>query len=155
MYNSFMHRLNSGIRNRNNFFVWATFLFQKIGNDSVNRADSGDFQFLVQLPGNSILEFSTNFWKCVGSAYLRGRFRVKIHENVVDLLIHVKSLSQDVHLPKCPRKCFNMDSPFLVLRELVLVRYHFKWFFKLYNLSYSDLSFIPWGRNFKNFRNST
>ena len=54
-------RLNSRIRNRDNFFVWAIFLFQKIGNDSVNLADSGDIQFLVQFPGNSILKILLNF----------------------------------------------------------------------------------------------
>ena len=58
---SVMCRLNSGIRNRNNFFVCGIFLFQKIGNDSVNHADSGDIQFFVQFPGNSIFEFPTNF----------------------------------------------------------------------------------------------
>ena len=65
---SSIFRWNSGIRKRNNFFVWATFLFQKIGNDSVNRADSGDIQFLVQFPGNSIFKILQNFWKCVGGA---------------------------------------------------------------------------------------
>ena len=60
------------------------------------------------------------------------------------LLIYVKSLSHDVPLPKRPRKCFNVDFPYLVPRELVRVWYHRKWFLKLYNLSYSDLSFIRW-----------
>ena len=40
-------RLNSGIRIRHNFFVWAVFLFQKLGTDSVNYADSGDIKILV------------------------------------------------------------------------------------------------------------
>ena len=40
-------RLNSGIRIRHNFFVWAVFLFEKLGTDSVNYADSGDIKILV------------------------------------------------------------------------------------------------------------
>ena len=32
-------RLNSGIRNRQNFFLWAIFLFSRVGNESVNYAD--------------------------------------------------------------------------------------------------------------------
>ena len=75
-------KLNSGIRNRNNFFVWATFLFQNIENGSVNRADSGDIQFLVQFPGNWILKSLQNFWKCVGGAYRRRCFNLKITQGV-------------------------------------------------------------------------
>ena len=37
-------RLNSGIKNRNNFFVWEFFSIQKIGTDSVNQADFGDIR---------------------------------------------------------------------------------------------------------------
>ena len=47
---------------------------------------------------------------------------------------------------------YNMDSLFLVPRELV--RCYFKWFWKLYNLSFSDLSSIAWGRNCEKSRNS-
>ena len=50
-------RLNSGIRNRQNFFPWTIFLFQKIITDSVNCADSKDTKILAQFPGNSILEY--------------------------------------------------------------------------------------------------
>ena len=39
-----MHRLNSGIRNRHNFFLWPIYLFQKVVTDSVNHADSGDIK---------------------------------------------------------------------------------------------------------------
>ena len=39
-----MVRLNSGIRNRHNFFSVGDFLFQKIETDSVNLADSGDIK---------------------------------------------------------------------------------------------------------------
>ena len=66
-----MHRLNSGIRIRHNFFVWAVFLFEKLGTDSVNYADSGDIKILVWFPGSSILKFSIIFWKCVGGAQMR------------------------------------------------------------------------------------
>ena len=78
---TFINRLNSGRRKRNYFFVWATFLFQKIGNDSMNRADSGDIQLLVQFPGNSIFKILQNFWKCVGGSYMRGCSILKIRNS--------------------------------------------------------------------------
>ena len=56
-----MSRLNSGNKNPQNFFLGAIFLFQKMGTDSVNHADSGDIKVLVSFPGNSILKFFTNF----------------------------------------------------------------------------------------------
>ena len=77
----FMSRLNAGIRNRQNFSPWVILSFQKIRTDSVNCADSGDTKILVQFPENSILEFSTNFWKCVGGADMRGRIPTRIYEN--------------------------------------------------------------------------
>ena len=58
---SLIDRLNSGIKSRHNFFVWACFLFQKIGRDSVNHAGSGDMKILVKFPGTSILKIFTNF----------------------------------------------------------------------------------------------
>ena len=75
---SFINRLNSGIRNRNNFFAWAIFPIQKVETNSVIYADSGDIKILIQFPGNSILKFSTNLGKCVGGANMRGRFILKI-----------------------------------------------------------------------------
>ena len=57
----FIGRLNSGIKNRNNFFAWAIFLIGKVGNNSVIYADSGDIKILVQFPGNSILKILQNF----------------------------------------------------------------------------------------------
>ena len=54
-------RLNSGIKNRNNFFVWQFFSIQKIGTDSVNQADFGDIGILIQFPGKSILKLSLGF----------------------------------------------------------------------------------------------
>ena len=54
-------RLNSGNKNPQNVFLGAIFLFQKMGTDSVNHADSGDIKVLVSFPGNSILKFFTNF----------------------------------------------------------------------------------------------
>ena len=56
-----MIRLNSGNNNPQNFFLRAIFLFQKMGTDSVNHADSRDIKVLVSFPGNSILKFFTNF----------------------------------------------------------------------------------------------
>ena len=46
------------------------FFISKIKTDSVNCADS-DTKILVQCPGNSISEFSTNF--CVSGVDMRGR----------------------------------------------------------------------------------
>ena len=43
----FMDRLNSGIRNRHNFFVWALFSFSKVENDPVNNAESEDIKILI------------------------------------------------------------------------------------------------------------
>ena len=67
-------------------------------------------------------------------------------------------VSKDVEfcpLPKRPRKNFKMVSRFSLPRKLVRVWYQIKWFFKRYNLSYSDSSFIPWGRKALKSRNST
>ena len=49
-------RLNSGIKNRDNFFALAIFLIQKVGTNSVICADSGDIKISVQFPGNSFLK---------------------------------------------------------------------------------------------------
>ena len=48
-----MFRLNSGNRNRHNFFILAILTLKKTPTDSVNHADSGDINILVQFPGNS------------------------------------------------------------------------------------------------------
>ena len=42
-----------------------------------------------------------------------------------------------------------------VPKKSVRAWYHFKWFFKVYNLSYSDAIFIPWVRKSSKSRNST
>ena len=81
-FNICISRLNSRIKNRNNFFAWVFFSYKKIGSDSVNQADSGDIKILVQFPGNSILKFFTNFWKCVGGAHMRGCWTLKITQCV-------------------------------------------------------------------------
>ena len=58
-----MTRLNSGIKNGNNFFAWAIFLIQKLGTNSVIFTDSGDIKILVQFhgPWDSILKIVQNF----------------------------------------------------------------------------------------------
>ena len=56
-----MVMLNSGITNGHNFFKWAIFLFQKLGIDSVNQADSRDIKILTQFPGKSILKVLLRF----------------------------------------------------------------------------------------------
>ena len=48
-----------------------------------------------------------------------------------------------------------MDFRCSVPRKLVRVWYHFKWFLKLYNLSYSDTSFDNWAPKSLKSRNST
>ena len=48
-------------------------------SDSVNDADSDDIKILTWFPGNSILEISIKFCNCVGSAYMRGRFFMKVY----------------------------------------------------------------------------
>ena len=73
---------------------------------------------------------------------------------IAHLLVYVKSLSDDVHLPQHLRKSSKIDFQFLVPRKLVRVWYHWKWFFKLYTLSYSDSSFIRWAQKSKKSRNS-
>ena len=54
-------KCNSRSRNRHNFFLWAIFLFSKVGNESVNQADSGHLKLSVQLPQGVSLEIL--FWK--------------------------------------------------------------------------------------------
>ena len=63
--------------------------------------------------------------------------------------------SHHVHLPQRPRKSLKIDFRRSVPRKSVRVRYHWKWFLKLYTLSYSDSSFIPWVRKSLKSRNST
>ena len=53
-----IRRLNFGIRNPHNFFVLEIFLFQKLGTNLVNYADSGDIKIFVRFPKNSIFKFS-------------------------------------------------------------------------------------------------
>ena len=71
-------RLNSDIKNRNNFFVSTIFWFQKTENNSINQADSGVIKILVQFPGNLIFKFLLNFRNCVGDTHMRGCFKLKI-----------------------------------------------------------------------------
>ena len=54
-------RLNSGIKNRNNFLAWAIFIIQKVETKLVIYADSVGRKILVQFPGNSILKILQNF----------------------------------------------------------------------------------------------
>ena len=45
-----------------------------------------------------------------------------------------------------PTQNLKLNFRFSHPRKLVRVWYHFKFFFKRYNMSYSDSSFIPWGQ---------
>ena len=56
-----INRLNSGNRNRHNFFTFAIFILQKSENDSVINADSEDIKILVQYPVRAILKFLFQF----------------------------------------------------------------------------------------------
>ena len=95
-------RLNSGIKNRSNFFAWAIFLIQKVWTDSVIYVDSGDIKILVQYPGNLILKILQNFWKCVGGVYTRGCLILKITQNVrLFTLINFIYNIRGIHLISC------------------------------------------------------
>ena len=52
-------------------FLYGRFLFP-IWTDSVNQADSGDMQRLIQFPGNSDLKISLTIWNCVGCIHMCG-----------------------------------------------------------------------------------
>ena len=101
-YLSLIGRLNSGIKNRNNFFAWAIFLIQKVGTNSVIYADSGDINILAQFPRNSILKIFQNFWKCVGGIYMRGCLILKIAQSVqLFILINFIYKIRGIHLISC------------------------------------------------------
>ena len=121
-----MGRLNSGIKNGHNFFIGAIFLSQKLGTDSLKQTDSEGIKNFIQCSGKSILKISLTFWNCVGCSHKRGCFWSVFHSEpyfpcrplwrncyqkmwdfIVHLLIYVKSLSEDVHLLKRPRKSEN------------------------------------------------
>ena len=80
-----MSRLNSGIKNRYNFFIHTIFLFPIIGTDSVNHAKSWDIKSLIQFPGNSILKILRQFWRLYAWAFNsqnhpeRSTFYVRFH----------------------------------------------------------------------------
>ena len=52
-----MDRLNSGIKNRYDFFIHTIFVFPIISTYSVNHAESWDIKSLIKFPGNSDLKF--------------------------------------------------------------------------------------------------
>ena len=58
-------------------------------------------------------------------------------------LAHLLIYEKFVHLPQRPRKNWKVDFRHLVPRKSVRVRYYWKGFLKLYNLSFSDSSFNP------------
>ena len=144
-------RLNSGIRNRHNFFVWAIFLFERLGTDSVNYADSEDIKLLVWFPGSSILKFSIIFWKCVGCAQMRGCNILKIGQ-CVDLITPVifirKIRGTYLILPK-PGIRYATRKKFQIRFLLFVLYLHY---FDDYEPSY--FKFFRTGENFK-FKNET
>ena len=93
-------------------------------------------------PRNSQFLASFSFVSFTHCAPLSWDLNQKMQNFYSHLLIQVKSLPEDVHLLKHPRKCFQVDFWGPVPRKLVRVRYHCKWFLMLYNLSYSDKGFI-------------
>ena len=60
------------------------------------------------------------------------------------LLIYGKTLPHHAPVLKRLRKSSKANFPLFVPRELVQVWYHFKSFLKLYNLSYSDSTYMHW-----------
>ena len=53
----FISRLNSGIMNRNNFFVKTNLSYLITETESVDNAESGDIKVFVQFRGDSTLKF--------------------------------------------------------------------------------------------------
>ena len=72
-----MNRLDSGTKNPNNFFAWATFLIQKIGTNSVIYAYSGNIKNFVRFPWNTTLKILPRFWNCVGWGKITSVIRSK------------------------------------------------------------------------------
>ena len=90
----------------------------------------------------------SNFWSVFHSKpYLLhlppGRhWYQKMQNFIVHLLIYVKTLPHHAPVLKRLRKSSKVNFPLFVPRKLVQVWYHFKSFLKLYNLSYSDLTYM-------------
>ena len=57
----YISRLNSGNKNRHNFFIQGNFKYLNIGSDSVDHDESGDTKVYFQFRGNSILKISLRF----------------------------------------------------------------------------------------------
>ena len=116
MKSALIHRLNSRVRNSHNFFLQAIFLLRKIGTDSVNYADSGDIKILIQLPGNSILEFSSNFWNCVGATLMRRCFRrVSFQRRVISGAYEVKiTIGENEKSPRLESRIYRSPSSSIV-----------------------------------------
>ena len=75
--------------------------------------------------------------------------------NLAHPLILMISLPPDSHLPKRLRKRLKKDFRRPVPRKSIRVRYDFKWFWKLYNLSCPDSRFIRCVSKSSKFQNST
>ena len=139
-----INRLNSGIRNWHNFFLWSIFIYQKLVADPVSHANSGDIKVFVQFP----LKLWLRFWNCVDCGHMRGCFIVQITRilnwfslnprNFKPRNISSVALCDDITLPQHLRKSSKMDFRFLVPRKLVRVCCYWEWFFKLYTRSFSD-----------------
>ena len=86
-----IHRLNSGEINGHNFLCWRFFLFQKLGTDSMNYADSRDIKILTQFPRESILKFSLKFSKYVACVHMC--FIIKITQ-CIQLFMFINSICE-------------------------------------------------------------
>ena len=88
---------------------------------------------------NSILKLVLNFWKCVGDNQMRGC--------LPDLW--------DAHLPRRLRKGLKNDFRVQFPGNWFEIGIILNYFLKLFNLGYSDLSFIDWVRKSWKSRDST
>ena len=145
-----MTRFNSGIRNRYNFFVWAFVCFKKLNVLTLLRwsfwyiklavliwfrlrnFNPRYFQFLVGF------SFKTIFAPSPTTTTLKSK---DVEFSFASFDICQKFVAS-CPLPKRPRKNLKMNFRFSLPRKWVRVWCHFKWFFMLYNLSYSDSSFV-------------
>ena len=64
----------------------------------MNHDDPEDVKVFIQFSGNPILNFCSNFGKCVSGANLRGRFRVKCLRKCIELHFHLVELFEHVSL---------------------------------------------------------
>ena len=140
--------MNSGIT------FWERFLFQRIGTDSVNHTVPGE----IKTFSNSQEMWSTHAITTPVKSKLRfcngNHARQKVW-NFLGTFSSIWKVCRGYWPTQTPTQKLELNFRCLFPRKLFQPWYHLKWFFKLYNLSYSDLSFNLWVYNPKKSRNST